>query len=108
MVFGTNLWGIVYGSLPYSPSRLNNVKITFTPAGGGTGTDAYMVYTYGAGAANQLAAILPSNLPAGGYNVTVTNAGVASAAFKANVVAQNPTTERRAPLTCAGAYPFKC
>ena len=35
----------------------------------------------------QLAGILPSSVPAGDYNVTVTNAGAASPGFKATVVA---------------------
>ena len=88
VVFGRNLCssGTVYGSLPYSSAPLNNVKITFTPAGGGAPTDAYMVYTYGAGVANQLAGILPSTVPAGSYNVTVTNSGAVSANFKVTVV----------------------
>ena len=89
VVKGTGLCpaGTVYGVIPLSQAPLNGVKITFTAASGGTPTDAYMVYTYGAGAANQLAAILPSTLPAGDYNVTVTNTGGTSPAFKATVVA---------------------
>ncbi len=89
VVKGTNLCpsGVVYGSVPYSSAPLNGVKVTFTPAGGGAATDVYMVYTYGAGSVNQLAAILPSTVPTGDYNVTVTNAGVAGAAFKTTVVA---------------------
>ncbi|HEY1337882.1 MAG TPA: hypothetical protein VGF59_10255 [Bryobacteraceae bacterium] len=79
--------GTVYGSIPLSQSPLNNVKITFTPAAGGASTDAYMVYTYAAGALNQLAAILPSTVAPGDYNVTVTSSGAVSPAFKATVVA---------------------
>ena len=88
VVKGTNLCasGTVYGTLPYSTSPLNGVKITFTPVSGGAGMDAYMVYTFAAGAVNQLAAILPSTVPAGDYTVIVTNNGTASAAFKATVV----------------------
>jgi uncharacterized protein (TIGR03437 family) len=89
VVKGTNLCpsGVVYGSVPYSSVPLNGVKVTFTPAGGGVATDVYMVYTYGAGNLNQLAAILPSNVPTGNYNVTVTNAGTVGDPFSATVVA---------------------
>ena len=89
VVKGTNLCpsGTVYGSVPYSSAPLNGVKITFIPAGGGTATDVYMVYTYGAGSVNQLAAILPSTVPAGNYSVTVTNGGTVSNPFSAAVVA---------------------
>ena len=89
VVKGTNLCpsGTVYGSVPYSSALLNGVKITFTPAAGGAATDVYMVYTYGAGSVNQLAAILPSTVPVGNYNVTVTNAGTVSGSFSAAVVA---------------------
>ena len=89
VVKGTNLCssGTVYGSLPYSQAPLNGVQITFSPVGGGSSAGAYMVYTYAAGSVNQLAAILPSSVPTGDYNVTVTNNGAASAAFKTTVVA---------------------
>jgi uncharacterized protein (TIGR03437 family) len=89
VVKGTNLCpsGTLYGTVPYASSPLNGVQITFTPVGGGAATGAYMVYTYGAGSVNQLAAILPSTVPAGDYNVTVTNSGGVSTAFKATVVA---------------------
>jgi sugar lactone lactonase YvrE len=88
VVKGKNLCdsGTVFGSVPYSSAPLNGVKITFTPVNGGAGTDAYMVYTYAAGATTQLAAILPSTVPARDYNVTVTNNGSVSAVFKATVV----------------------
>ncbi|MEO8598180.1 MAG: hypothetical protein ABI759_32975 [Candidatus Solibacter sp.] len=89
VVKGTGLCpaGTLFGSIPLSQAPLNNAKITFTPATGGASTDAYMVYTYGAGAVNQLAAILPSTVAPGDYNVTVTNAGSASPAFKTSVAA---------------------
>jgi uncharacterized protein (TIGR03437 family) len=89
VVKGTNLCpsGTVYGTVPYSSGPLNGVQITFTPVGGGAAANAYMFYTYGAGSVNQLAAILPSTVPTGDYNVTVTNAGTVGKAFAATVVA---------------------
>ena len=88
VVKGTNLCpsGTLYGSVPYSNAPLNGVKVTFTPAGGGAATDVFMVYTYGAGSVNQLAAILPSTVPTGNYNVTVTNGGTVGNPFSATVV----------------------
>src|SRR4051794_11783860 len=70
------------------PATLASVKITFTPTAGGAGADAYMVYTYNIGGVNQLAALLPSTVKAGDYNVTVTNGTAVSAAFKTTVVAR--------------------
>jgi uncharacterized protein (TIGR03437 family) len=89
VVKGTNLCpsGVVYGSVPYSSAPLNGVKVTFTPSAGGAATDVYMVYTYGAGSVNQLAAILPSTVPPGNYTVTVTNGGTVGNPFNATVVA---------------------
>ena len=89
VVKGTNLCpsGLVYGSVPYASAPLNGVKVTFTPAGGGAATDVYMVYTYGAGSVNQLAAILPSTVPIGNYNVTVNNGGSVGNPFSVTVVA---------------------
>ena len=67
------------------PTSSSGVKITFTPAAGGTGTDAYLVYLYNQGGVNQLAGVLPSGLAVGNYNVTVTN-GTVSAPFPTQVV----------------------
>jgi uncharacterized protein (TIGR03437 family) len=82
----TSATGLVQLSFPL-PTSSSGTKITFTPLAGGTGTDAYMVYTYNQNGVNQLAAILPSTLPVGTYNVTVTNgtAGT-SAPFQVQVV----------------------
>jgi uncharacterized protein (TIGR03437 family) len=93
VVKGTNLApsGLNQYSFPL-PATANGVKITFTPASGGTGVDAFLVYTcnttvYGCvGDKTQLAAVLPSSLAAGNYNVTVTNGTAVSAAFAAAVV----------------------
>ncbi|MEO8594410.1 MAG: hypothetical protein ABI759_13920 [Candidatus Solibacter sp.] len=71
-------------SFPLPPVS-SGVKITFTPAAGGSGTDAYLVYLYNLGGVNQLAAVLPSTVTTGNYNVTVTN-GAVSAPFAVQVV----------------------
>jgi uncharacterized protein (TIGR03437 family) len=91
VVKGTNLSASGFSSTSFPlPTTAGGVKITFTPASGGAGTDAYLVYLYNLSGVNQLAAILPSTVPAGTYNVTVTNNGTASAAFTARVVASKP------------------
>ena len=64
------------------PRSSGGVKVTFTPAAGGAGTDTYLIYV-GTG---QINALLPSTVPVGNYNVTVTN-GTVSAPFFAQVVA---------------------
>jgi uncharacterized protein (TIGR03437 family) len=77
------------GYTPFAPPRptvSGGVKVTFTPVAGGTGTDAYLVYLYNLSGVNQIACILPSTVPVGNYNVTVTN-GTVSAPFTAQVVA---------------------
>ena len=89
VVKGSNLCaqGLKYGAVPY-PATLDGVKITFTPAAGGTSTDAFMVYNYAQGAAAQLSGILPSTVAPGTYNVTVTNNGQVSDPVRATVVAR--------------------
>ena len=86
VVKGTTLSasGFTQMSFPL-PTSSSGVKITFTPAAGGAGTDAYLVYLYNQGGVNQLAGILPSGVAAGNYNVTVTN-GTVSAPFATQVV----------------------
>ena len=54
-----------------------------------------MVYTYAAGSVNQLAAILPSRVPAGDYNVIVTTNGAASAALKPGWSRTSSASSRR-------------
>lgn len=63
----------------------DGVKITFTPATGGTGTDALLWYEYNPSGTCQLAGILQSTVAPGNYNVTVTN-GTASAPFAVKVM----------------------
>lgn len=87
IVKGTNLSpsGNVFSSFPL-PTTANGVTLTFTPASGGTGTPAYLVYTINQPGVNQLGAVLPSTLATGNYNVTVTNTGTVSAPFAVTVV----------------------
>ena len=74
------------------PTSSDGVKIAFTPASGGSEVDAFLVYTcntdlYGCvGNKTQLAAVLPSSLAVGNYNVTVTNGTSVSAPFPVSVV----------------------
>ena len=87
VVKGTNLSasGFTQFAFPLpTTSPSGGVKITFTRTGG-TPTDAYLVYLYNQGGVNQLAAVLPSTVAPGNYNVTVTN-GTASAPFAVQVV----------------------
>jgi uncharacterized protein (TIGR03437 family) len=89
VVKGTNLSASgfkQYGFPLPTVTSADNVKITFTPTAGGAGTDAYLVYLYNQNGVNQLAAVLPSTVAAGNYNVTVTNGSSTSAPFAATVV----------------------
>ena len=89
IVKGSNL--SASGYTPFAPPRptvSSGVKVTFTPvSGGGTGTDAYLVYLYNQSGVNQIACILPSTVAVGNYNVTATNGTAVSAPFVAQVVA---------------------
>jgi uncharacterized protein (TIGR03437 family) len=96
VVKGTNLspsglgsGGLLSFGFPL-PSSSNGVSINFAPTSGGSAASAYLIYLYNSGGTSQLAAILPSNIPPGNYNVTVTNAGAASAPFTVNVVKSKP------------------
>jgi uncharacterized protein (TIGR03437 family) len=71
------------------PTTSNGVKITITGTIGGSGTDAYIYYLYNQGGVNQLAAVLPSTILPGSYNVTVTN-GTVSAPFAIQISAAKP------------------
>lgn len=97
VVEGSNLApsGFVQSGFPL-PTILNSVKITLTPTAGGAGTDAYVIYTCNtatfncAGDKSLLAAVLPSSVATGNYNLTVTINGVATAPFAATVVQRKP------------------
>jgi uncharacterized protein (TIGR03437 family) len=72
------------------PITFEGVQIFFTPQNGGNVTPAYIVYLYNQGGVNQLAAVLPSTVPVGFYNVTVINNGPTSPPFSVQVVKQKP------------------
>lgn len=91
---GLSASGYVTTSFPLPPSY-DNVEITFTPFSGGNGVQAYLIYLYNetdpsGNNINQLAAILPSTVSPGVYEVTVTNSGAMSVPFVATVVATKP------------------
>jgi uncharacterized protein (TIGR03437 family) len=89
IVKGSNLSPSGYtpvSSLPL-PKSIGGVKITFTPTGGGSGTDTYLFYTYNQSGVNQLGGVLPSSVQPGNYNVTVTNGTAVSPGVPATVVA---------------------
>ena len=91
VVRGSNLSDSGYNipsALPY-PTTFRNTEVTFTSASGAK-TDAYIAYTYNLSGTNQIAAIVPSTLAAGTYNVTVTYNSTTSAAFSSQVVVSKP------------------
>jgi uncharacterized protein (TIGR03437 family) len=92
VVKGANLSASGFSEFSFPlPTSSSGVQIAFTPASGGTATLAYLVYLYNQSGVNQLAAILPSTLPTGNYNVTVTNNnGTVSAPFAVSVVQRKP------------------
>jgi len=99
VVKGTNMSpsGFVQTSYPLPPSS-GGVSITFTPATGGAGTNAFLIYLYNQGGVNQLAAVAPSSLAMGSYNLTVTNNnGITSGAFSVTIV------QRKAEIITADA-----
>jgi len=82
---GMSASGLTETSFPL-PTIQDGVSIAFTPSAGGASTNAYIVYLYNEGGVNQLAAVLPSTLPVGSYNVTVTNNNTVSKPFAVTVV----------------------
>ena len=77
--------GTKFFDIPRPTVSPDGVKITFTPTGGGGGTDAILWYEYNPSGVCQLAGILPSTVLPGNYNVTVSN-GTVSAPMVAQVV----------------------
>lgn len=75
---------------PYSTAAMGGASIAFTPVGGGSAINAFMIYAYLSGSVTQLAGELPNATAAGDYNVTVTTSAGTSATFKTTVVAQKP------------------
>jgi uncharacterized protein (TIGR03437 family) len=92
VVKGNNLSasGFTQFSFPQLPTTSGGVTINFTSTSGGSPTPAYLVYFYNQSGVNQLAAILPSSLATGNYNVTVVNNGATSPAFAVTVVQRKP------------------
>ena len=85
-VWGSNLAPSNIGLTNFPrPTTQGGVKVTFTPIAGGAGTDTYLIYI-GTG---QINALLPSTVPVGNYNVTVTN-GTVSNQVLTKVVASKP------------------
>lgn len=90
IVKGTNLSAAGY--VPAAPPPMlptiagTGVSITFTPAAGGAATPALMFYVYNVGGVNQLAALAPSKLAPGSYQVRVTYNNNTSAPFTATIV----------------------
>jgi uncharacterized protein (TIGR03437 family) len=83
-VWGSNLAPSSSGLTNFPrPTSVGGVKVTFTPLTGGAGTDTYLIYV-GTG---QINALLPSTVPVGNYNVTVTNGGTVSFPVQTQVVA---------------------
>ena len=80
--------GVHWAGMPL-PTRLAGVSINVAPISGGAGIEAFLLYTYNQDGANQLAALLPSSVTPGDYNVTVTFNGDISEPAKATVVARN-------------------
>ncbi len=67
------------------PTELAGTRVTFTPAAGGTATDARLWYT----SAGQLAGLLPSSAAAGDYDVRVVFNSQTSAPRRVRVVERN-------------------
>ena len=89
-VYGTNLTPSSPGPTNFPrPTSVGGVKVTFTPVAGGAGTDVYLIYVTKANGYDQINALLPSTVPVGTYNVTVTN-GAVSAPVLTQVVASKP------------------
>jgi len=85
VVKGTNLSASGYTAATFPlPQTLTNVSISVGS------TAAYMIYDYNQSGVNQLAALLPSTVAPGNYNLTVTNNGSVSAAFPITVVQRKP------------------
>jgi uncharacterized protein (TIGR03437 family) len=86
-VWGSNLAPSTSGLTNFPrPQTLNGVTVTFTPVGGSTGTNAYLIYI-GTG---QINCVLPSTVSPGNYNVTVANGTTVSNQVLTQVVASKP------------------
>jgi hypothetical protein len=82
VVKGSNLGGSDYTPLGFPlPTTFNGIRVTFTPAAGGVGTDAHLLYGYSRDGVEQIAAVLPSTMPVGPYSVSVANGAAVSAPY---------------------------
>jgi uncharacterized protein (TIGR03437 family) len=91
VVKGTSLSASGYVALSYPlQTSSGGTSITFTPVAGGAGTQPFLIYTYNENGVNQLAAVLPSTLATGSYNVTVTYNSQTSQPFLVVVVQSKP------------------
>ena len=84
VIFGSSLGpaSLTLASGSPFPTELAGTRVTFTPAAGGTATDARLWYT----SAGQLAGLLPSGAPAGDYDVRVVFSSQTSAPRRVKVV----------------------
>lgn len=95
VVKGSNLsaGGYVQNSFPL-PTSINGVSISFwiqsSTTGVYTATNAYLVSLYNQNGVNQLAAIVPSSLTPGVYQVIVTNNSVVSQVMQLEVLPGAP------------------
>lgn len=87
VIFGSSLGpaSLTLASGSPFPTELVGTRVTFTPAAGGTATDARLWYT----SAGQLAGLLPSSAPAGDYDVRVVFNSQTSAPRRVRVVERN-------------------
>ncbi len=80
IVKGSNLSAAGFAQMGFPlPTTSGGVSIKFAPLGAGAsgnGTSAFLVYLYNQGGVNQLAAVVPSTLAVGTYDVAVTYNGV--------------------------------
>ena len=67
-------------------TTLNGVSVTFSSFSAGISVGSYLISTFCSGSVSQLAALLPSTIAPGNYQVTVTNNGLSSAPVPVTVV----------------------
>ena len=85
VIFGSNLGPAqisIYPGNPPFPTTLSGTSVTVTAAGGGSSTSCRLWYTL----EGQIAALLPSSVAAGDYDVKVTYNSQTSAGYPITVV----------------------
>ena len=94
IIKGSNLSASGYAAMSFPlPTSSGGVSIKFAPSGtgaSGQGTSAYLVYLYNLNGVNQLAAVLPSSVTPGTYDVTVTYNNVTGTLPGVRVVQRKP------------------